>query len=138
MEGKVRVAEYSTKLMPTIYIIDPDEKHCSEVSALLEKLGYQTMVFPSAEDFLSSDSEPDLDGCIVSEMQLPGMSGLELLSVLRERQVSLRFIILTSDPDVALAVTALRSKVANYLVKPLAGRELANTIEAVLLQPESG
>jgi len=102
------------------------------VTALLEKLGYQTMTFASAESFLGSLSGPILQGCVVSEMQLPGINGLELLTVLRERKIFLPFIVLTSDPDVARAVTALRSKVSNYLVKPFVGRDLANTIETAL------
>jgi len=126
------VAEYSPDQQPTVFVIDPDEAHCSEVTALLEKLGYQTMTFASAESFLGSLSGPILQGCVVSEMQLPGINGLELLTVLRERKIFLPFIVLTSDPDVARAVTALRSKVSNYLVKPFVGRDLANTIETAL------
>ena len=70
----------------------------------------------------------------MSEMELPGISGLELMSLLRERQVRLPFIVLTSDPDIPRAVNALRSKVSNYLVKPFVGRDLANKIEAALMQ----
>ena len=131
------VAEYSTEKKPTIFIIDPDETHCLGVVSLLEKLGYCTMTFASAEDFLGSLSDPILRGCVVSEMKLPGINGLELLTALRERAISLPFIVLTSDPDVARAVTALRSKVANYLVKPFVSRDLAHTIETALIQPES-
>ena len=81
-------------------LVDPDEAHLLEVSTLLNRLGYNTTTFNSAEDFLESGPDPSSRGCVVSEMELPGISGLELLSLLREREIWLPFIALTSDPDI--------------------------------------
>ena len=68
----------------TIYIVDPDEKHSARVSSLLTGRGYRTLKFFSAEEFLDS-LEETATGCIVSEIDLPGIDGLELLQNLQKR-----------------------------------------------------
>ena len=115
-----------------IYLVDPDEKHRQKMGALLSRLGYQSHVFDSAEDFLSTMPDLALSGCVISEMRLPGADGLELLKQIKQRRASLPVIILTDDPDVSRAVKALRHKASDYMMKPVVDRELANRIQGVL------
>jgi two-component system C4-dicarboxylate transport response regulator DctD len=69
---------------------------------------------------------------VLSEINLPGISGLELLDELRTQDASVPFIILTSDPEVRLAVTALRKNVSGYLMKPAVERELTKAVKLAL------
>ena len=115
-----------------IYLVDPDEKHSQKMAALLSRLGYQTYVFRSAEDFLDTMPELSLHGCVISEMRLPGVDGLQLLKSVKKYRANLPVIILTDDPDVSRAVKALRHKASDYMMKPVVDRELANRIQGVL------
>lgn len=115
-----------------IYLVDPDEKHSQKMAALLNRLGYQSHVFNSAEDFLSTMPDLALHGCVISEMRLPGADGLELLKKIKQRRANLPVIILTDDPDISRAVKALRHKASDYMIKPVVDRELANRIQGVL------
>jgi FixJ family two-component response regulator len=137
-KGKTQVPDYAVDEHPTIYIVDPDQKHCETVSALMTRLGYRTTCYRSAEDLLDSLATPALKGCVISEMKLPGMSGLDLFSTLRERHVGLPFIILTSDSDVTRAVSALHRKVADYVVKPVVERDLVTRVREALRKIDDG
>ena len=117
---------------PVIYVIDPDAKLRADLMTLFERTGYAAVSYPSAEEFLTAEKNPARVGCVVSEMKLPGADGLELLTALRERNSRLPLIILTGDPDVSHAVTALHNKVSDYLVKPVIERELIKRIKVAL------
>ena len=126
------MAEILIKKDYTIYIVDPDQVHSQTVSSLLGRLGYKTELFSSAEELLDELNEHELDGCIVSEMRLPGISGLELLRSLRNQKMNVPVIILTADSDVSGAVAALRDKASDYLVKPFVERDLVSRVRAAL------
>ena len=81
---------------------------------------------------------PALKGCVISEMDLPGMNGLDLYTALRERHVGLPFIILTGDSDVTRAVSALRHKVSDYVVKPVVERDLITRVRDALRTLDNG
>jgi len=132
------VPEYTVDENPTIYVVDPDVRHRDSVAALMSRLGYRTETFPAAEDLLESLATPALRGCVISEMLLPGISGLELYAALRERRVGLPFIILTGDPDITRAVDALRSKVSDYVVKPVVERDLIARVRDALRTLDDG
>ena len=133
-----QVPEYAVDVHPTIYLVDPDDQHCELVSALMRRLGYRTERFVSAEDMLDALASPALKGCVISEMELPGMSGLDLYTALRERKVGLPFIILTKDSDVTRAVSALRHKVSDYVVKPVVERDLITRVRDALRTLDDG
>lgn len=120
-----------------IYIVDPDTEHSLGMSALLNRVGYSTMMFNGAEDLLNSLNDRSTHGCIISEIDLPGMSGLRLLRTLHQRRVSVPVIILTRDTDVSSAVQAFHDSVAGYLTKPYVERELVNKVRS-LLQRDMG
>jgi len=123
---------------PTIYIVDPDEKHCGSISTLMRRLGYRIECSTSAEKFLESRASLAPKACVISEMQLPGMNGLDLYTELQERGVGLPFIILTSDSDVRRAVGALHRKVADYIVKPVVERILIRRVRDALRKLDDG
>lgn len=132
------MAEFAPSLGSVIYLVDPDEKHRQKMARLFRHLGYKTSVFGSAEEFLEALSEDALNGCVISEMRLPGRDGLELLKRVKAKKADLPVIILTDDPDVSRAVKALRHKASDYMMKPVVDRELANRIRGVLIRALSG
>jgi two-component system response regulator FixJ len=123
----------STGEYDTIYIVDPDEMHCARVSTLLAGLGYRTLKFSSAEDFLDKLDDA-ATGCIISEIDLPGIGGLELLQQLKDRQVELPVIFITGHENLSTAVEACRMRVADYLVKPFIGKTLVERLRTALAQ----
>jgi FixJ family two-component response regulator len=98
---------------------------------LLGTLGIDVRLFSSAEDFLSVYHEV-LNSCLVTEIDLPGMSGLELQEHLQECGVSLPVIILASRGEVQLAVRAMRSGAVDVLEKPLVERALLTRVRQAL------
>jgi len=126
------VTDTKVETTSVIYVVDPDQKLSSELMALFERIGFETVSYSSAEAFLEAEPQPARFGCVVSEMKLPGANGLELLTALRDRNSQLPLIILTGDPDVRHAVTALHNKVSDYLVKPVIERELIKRIKVAL------
>jgi len=135
---KTQVPDYAVDEHTTIYIVDPDDRHCEAVSSLMQRLGYRTMAYASAEELLDSLATPAPKGCVISETKLPGMSGLDLFTALRERHLDLPFIILTSDSDFARAVSALHRKVADYVVKPAVERDLTTRVRDALRKIDDG
>ncbi len=103
--------------------------------ALFARIGFAAVSYPSAEEFLNTEPTPAQFGCVVSEMKLPGASGLELLATLRSNNSRLPMIILTDDADIGHAVTALHEKVSDYLLKPVIERELIKRIQVALRGP---
>jgi len=118
----------------TIFIVDPDPDTCASVEALLSRLGYVSKVFHSGMDFMaylaSTDHVPQ--GCIISEMTLPDLTGLQLMAELNEADVALPVIILTNDSDVKTAVRALHTHASGYLKKPYVERDLMNGVRQAL------
>lgn len=116
----------------TVLVVDGDSRDRSEIVALLERVGFNIETYDSAEALLEAVDETTSRACVISEMSLPGMSGLELTHSLRARHIQLPVIILTTHADVATAVNAIRSSVSDYLMKPFVERDLVNRLRAVI------
>ena len=126
------VMHMSGNLDPIIYVVDPDTRYRDELLRLLERSGFRTEGYTSAEEFFSADPVLLGSGCIIAEMNLPGVSGLELLEMLQARQSNFPMIILTGNPDVSNAVKALQNKATDYLLKPMVERELLGRIRSAV------
>lgn len=122
----------------TIIVVDNSHRDRLAIETLLRRIGYQLRVYDTAEDVIEDLDGPLSAACVISEMALPGMSGLDLTHELRERQIEVPVIILTTHSDVATAVTAMRSSVADYLMKPYVDRDLVNRLRAVISRHFAG
>jgi FixJ family two-component response regulator len=120
----------------TILVVESDQRARADLASLLARVGFQTQVFASAEALLETIDACPVRACVLAEIELPGMTALELTARLRERNCSVPVIILTRLSDVATAVKAMRSTVADYLVKPYVERDLVNRVRAVLTRPQ--
>jgi FixJ family two-component response regulator len=103
---------------PTVFLVDDDASIRDALSLLLSLKGMRAQVFTSAEAFLET-YQPDWRGCLLTDLRMPGMSGLDLNQSLRQRGVSLPVILLTAHGDVATARAALKSGAFDFLEKPV-------------------
>jgi FixJ family two-component response regulator len=121
----------------TVLIVDSDQRMCAELSTLLERAGYRTRTFHSGEALLQVIDTAAANVCVIAEVELPGMTGLELISRLRQENIEAPVIILTRLSDVATAVRAMRDNVSDYLVKPYVERDLINRLRTALLKQQA-
>lgn len=113
----------------TVYIVEDDAAMRDSLTLMLGLLGYRTAAFESAEDFLRTYRD-DWIGCVVADLRLPGMSGLELQADLRARGKKLPFVIITGHGDVKSARAAFQSEAVDFIEKPFDEPELRVAIEA--------
>ncbi len=112
----------------TIYLIDDDEAVLTSIERLLKLEGFSVRTFSSAEAFLKR-YEGSMRGCVVCDVRMPaGMTGVEMLASLRKLKSCLPVIFLTGFSDVPVAVKAMKSGAANFLLKPARIPELLSAI----------
>ena len=110
-----------------VYIVDDDEPMRDSLQWLLESQGFAVTAFASAEDFLAACRE-DMAGCIVLDVRMPGMSGLELYEKLNARRCTLPVIFITGHGDVPMAVSALKKGAVDFIEKPFGDQDMLRLI----------
>ncbi|MDH3628179.1 MAG: response regulator transcription factor [Acidobacteriota bacterium] len=118
---------------PIVWIVDDDEAVCDSLQLLLKTVGLNARTFPDGKSFLDQfdDSNP---GCVVVDLRMPGMSGLELQDALHQKQSLLPVIFITGHGTVDSAVHAMRAGAIDFLQKPFNDDELLETIQRVVGQ----
>ncbi len=114
-----------------VHVIDDDDAMRESLAWLLSPLGLSVQTYAGAGAFLSAWS-PDLTGCIVTDVRMPGMSGLELTDELSSRHCLLPVIVITGHGDVPQAVRAMRAGAIDFIEKPLDNQLLIERIEEAL------
>lgn len=107
-----------TKAKLSVCLVDDDAAVRNSFKVLMKSAGHNLITFGSAQEFLSG-FDPKGIGCIVLDVRMPGMNGLELQEVLRQRKVHIPIIILTGHADIHLAVRAVKTGAFDVLEKPL-------------------
>jgi two-component system response regulator DctR len=108
---------------PTVYVVDPDETVRESVRELLRSLDCAVLTFPDARSFFEGP-RPESADCLVMEIQLPDLGGLELLRRLTAQHLQSPIIVLAEHSDVPVAVEAIRSGVFDFIEKPFVERQL--------------
>lgn len=103
---------------PTVFVVDDDAAIRDALSLLISLKGLRASVFASAEDFLAV-YDLQWRGCLLTDLQMTGMSGLELQATLQQRGVVLPVVVLTAHGDVATTRTALKNGAVDFLEKPV-------------------
>jgi len=116
-----------------IYIVDDDEALRDSLVWMLESSGYTVSAFDSAEAFLAAYRET-FSGCLVLDVRMPGMSGLELFEELGRRRCTLPVIFITGHGDVPMAVSALKKGAVDFIEKPFGDQEMLRLIAQCLEQ----
>ena len=114
-----------------ISIIDDDASVRAATNNLLSSHGYLVHTFASAEEFLQSARLTD-SSCVVADVQMPGMSGLDLLTHLRAQGYAVPFVFITAFPEESVRARALKAGAIGFLAKPFAGPALINCVEAAV------
>jgi two-component system response regulator FixJ len=118
-----------------IYVIDDDEAMRDSLNFLLESSGFGVTLFDNAQGFL--DALPGLAfGCVVSDVRMPGIDGIELLKRMKTQHSPFPILIMTGHGDVPLAVEAMKLGAVDFLEKPFEDDRLVNMIEAAIRQAE--
>lgn len=125
-----------TEAGPTVYVVDDDEAVRDSLALLLHSVGLYASVFESARDFLEQ-LDPDRPGCLVLDVRMPGMSGMELVQRLHERNCALPIIVITGHGDVPMAVEAMKLGAMDFLQKPFRDQELLDRIQQALARSET-
>ena len=116
---------------PVISIIDDDPSVRQATDGLVRSLGYRSATFASAEDFLQSDRVDDTS-CLITDVQMPGMSGIELQQQLNLRGAVIPVIFITGHGDVPMAVAAMQQGAFDFLQKPFRDQDLIDRIQRAL------
>ena len=110
-----------------VHVVDDDASYLTAIQQLLEASGYRVATYASAQQLL--DRQPDdSKGCILLDVRMPGISGLELQSRLTERGSKLPIIFLTAYPDVSITVRAIKAGAEDFFIKPVGSEELLRAI----------
>ncbi|MDQ8023096.1 MAG: response regulator transcription factor [Moraxellaceae bacterium] len=119
-----------------VHIVDDDEALRDSLVWLLESTGLAVSAYASAEEFLAA-WRPDITGCLVLDVRMPGMSGLELYEKLNTMHSTLPVIFITGHGDVPMAVSALKKGAVDFIEKPFNDRDMLKLIEQCLAQERS-
>jgi FixJ family two-component response regulator len=120
-----------TEEQPTVFIVDDDDDFRDSLQMLCTSVGLSVECFSSAREFLDQIA-PDRAGCLVLDIRMPGMSGLELQRELTNRGSQWPILFMTGHGDVPMAVTALKAGAYDFLTKPFPHQELLDRIHAAL------
>lgn len=115
----------------TVFIVDDDEAMRDALAELLEMVGMQVETYPDGPAFLAAYAK-DRPGCLVLDMAMPGMSGLEVQAELSARGLTIPVIFLTGHGDIPLAVRALQAGAVDFLEKPIMGDTLIERVRRAL------
>ena len=115
----------------TVFVVDDDEAVRDALSMMLRASGFEVETFASANLFLAR-RRPGVSGCLVLDVRMPGMSGLELQEHLAQRQSALPIVFLTGHGDVPMAVRAIKRGAFDFVQKPIDDRHLLSTVIAAL------
>jgi two-component system, LuxR family, response regulator FixJ len=118
---------------PTVFVVDDDQRASKSVCALVHSLGLEAQAFCSAEDFLARHDR-GRPGCLVTDIRMAGMSGLDLQDRLLEQGVRMPVIVLTAYPRTRMTVRAMKAGAVTLLEKPYDEDELWDAIRKALAQ----
>jgi FixJ family two-component response regulator len=123
--------------LSVISVIDDDASVRAATNNLLGSHGFPVQTFASAEEFLQSAQLND-SACVIADVQMPAMSGLDLLMHMRTLGYKAPFIFITAFPDESVRARALKAGAIGFLAKPFAGPALINCVETALNRHRGG
>jgi FixJ family two-component response regulator len=125
----------SSTVSASVFIVDDDAEVRAAMQRLLKTVGLHAEAFASAKDFLQR-SMPQGPSCLILDVRLPGMSGLDVQRKLLAAGINLPIIFITAHADVPLAVRAMKSGAVEFLTKPVRGQDLLDAVEQALQRHE--
>jgi RNA polymerase sigma factor (sigma-70 family) len=120
-----------TDEQPTVFVVDDERSVGYSIELLLRSVGVQARTFLSAQEFLDA-YEPGIQGCLVLDVRMPGMSGMELQERLGEMGSTLPIIFVTAHGDVPMAVDAMKAGAVDFIQKPFRDQDLLDKVTQAL------
>jgi FixJ family two-component response regulator len=117
--------------VPTVFVVDDDADVRESVQELLESVGLLSQSFGSAQEFLAA-GRGDGPSCLILDVRLPGISGLDLQHELKRGRISIPIIFLTAHADVPMSVKAMKSGAVEFLTKPFRQQDLLDAVQRSL------
>lgn len=117
--------------LPRVYVVDDDPAVLKSVAFLISILEVETCPLASAEAFLSA-YRPGVPSCLVLDVRMPGMSGMELQEVLRRRHIDIPIIFVSGHGDIPMTVRAIRGGAVNFLTKPYSDQDLLDSVQKAI------
>jgi FixJ family two-component response regulator len=121
----------STPSTPTVFVVDDYAPGRRSITRLLRAAGFVVSAFASAEDFLAQ-YDPAVSGCLVLDLAMPAVSGLELQSILAEKESLLPIIFLTAHGDIPKSVQAMKRGASDFLTKPVNDKDLIAAVRVAI------
>lgn len=118
---------------PIVFVVDDDPIVCASMKRLIRSLGLDVQTFSSAQDFLDA-TRPDAPGCLVLDVRLPDLSGLDLQQELAKANVDLPIIFVTGHADIPMSVRAMKAGAVEFLTKPFREQDLLEAIQHGIAQ----
>ena len=115
----------------TVFVVDDDESLRRSLDWLIGSIGLKVRTFPSARAFLKA-YRPDSPGCLVLDVRMPEMNGLELMEQLCQSRISIPIIFLSAHGDVPMVVRAMQSGAVDFLQKPFNSQQFLDRINTAL------
>ena len=115
----------------TVFVIDDDAAMRDSLKDLIRSVGLRVELFASAQDFLRSE-HPDVPGCIVLDVRMPGLSGLDLQRRLADAGLAIPIVFISGHGDIPMTVRALKAGAVEFLTKPFRDQELLDAIQQAL------
>lgn len=119
------------QMTPTVFVVDDDEEVRSALKLLLESVGLPVICYASAHEYLERFNEK-LPGCLVVDIRMPGMSGLDMQEKLSERPIHPPVIIITGHGDVPMAVRAVQAGAVDFIEKPFRDQLLLDSVHRAI------
>jgi FixJ family two-component response regulator len=120
-----------TQATPIIFVVDDDPSIRRATKRLIGSVGMQAELFGSAQEFLRSQ-RPDVPSCLVLDIRLPGISGLEFQRKLAEADIRIPIIFITAHGDIPMSVRAMKAGAVEFLTKPFRDQDLLDAIQVAL------
>ena len=123
-----------TERIPTVFVVDDDPSIRESLSLLLSSAGYGVKTFASAKKFLQTERSTEGSACLVLDVKMPGISGLDLQKELTSRNYAMPVIFITGHGDIPMSVQAMKKGAVDFLSKPFDDDQLLDAVKVALLK----
>ena len=113
---------------PIVFVVDDEPTVCASVKRLVRSVGIEVQTYSSAQEFLRG-KRPDVPGCLVLDVRLPDLSGLDLQQELAKANITLPIIFVTGHGDIPMSVRAMKAGAVEFLTKPFREQDLLDAIQ---------